>query len=191
MSVPKTEQNFVGTHIYPVTDLGYTTTIGNGATVVGTQFSTGVPATIIVLCQLLTGAGTLHVQVGASGFTPTYSGGDDTALTLSTSLVAGVVNTAFTYDDTTRTTTISVDKRFVASEVINTNGGNVLTFSKFALLVCYELTAGEDWFLGLRSSMNSVVNNTVGDGSGLMYLGPDYTLSPYPGATVSNPSQLM
>lgn len=193
MSVPKQEQNFVGSHVYPTTDLGIPVTLTGGQTVTGTQFSTGIPATLIVICQLVTGAGTLHVEVGAEGFTPGYSGGNDTAVTLTgTGVIGAVVNTAFVYDDSSiLTTTISTDKRFVATEVINTNGGDILTFSKFAILVCYELTAGEDWFLGLRSSAWSMANKTVGDGTGLMSLNPDYTLNPYPGNTTRNPDELM
>lgn len=184
MALPLSEQNGVFTHVYPVGDLGLTPTgativLGSSATVTGTVFSTGVPATVVVIAKLSSGAGTLNVQVVGDGVSPTFSGGDNTAITLTgTGYVVGVVDTSFTYDDSSpSTTTISVDKRFVATQIVD--GGSGMTITKLALLVMYELTPGEDWFLGLRGSANAVANRTVGDGSGKVYLGPVATSNPY------------
>jgi len=182
MSLPTAEQNGVFTHVYPASDLAVAVTYAPSATSTGTPlFSTGMPATLICIVKLVSGAGRLDVQVGSEDFTPTFSGGDNTAVTLSgTSYAIGVVNTSFTFDDSdSKTTTISVDKRYVAVKVTNTSGANTMGIAEFAIMVCYELTPGEDWFQGLRASANAVANRTVGDGAGTVSLVPDYADNPY------------
>ncbi len=181
MSLPTAEQNGVFSHIYPYTDLGLQVDYDPSEYDTGTQFSTGVPATLLVFCKLVSGAGTLKIETGASGFTPTYAGTYNTTLTLTgTSWCATVVDTEFVFDDSSSTTTtLSTDRRYVATKVTNTSGSDEMGIDEFGIIVCYELTAGEDWFQGIRSSANAVANRTVGDSYGNISWVPDYSDNPY------------
>ncbi len=192
MALPTAEQNGTFTHIYPVTDLGFTPvsssddhiTLGDNATVAAASiFGTGVPATVLFLVQASAGDGTLKAKLGAAGFTPSYSSPDLSLAISGTALQVGSVNTDFVYDDSSiLTTTISTDKRFVGVELVAGTGG--LTLAGFAILVMYELQAGEDWFVGLRSSANAVANTSIGDGGGLLTLNPVASHSPYVNSNV-------
>lgn len=169
MSLPTAEQNGVFTHVYPVTDLGMSTTLSASASSAGTTFSTGVPATVVCLVSLTTGGGTLKIDV--NGGTADF-GSPDKTLTLSgTGRLVEWVNTSITYNDSdVHTTTISSNLLYVSLAL--TAGGGGMTVNEFAVLVLYELTPGEDWFLGLRSSANAVANRTVGDGTGALSMSP-------------------
>lgn len=180
MSVPTVQQDGVFTHVYPVEDLGLVATYAastSGLNYDGTVFSTGMPATVLVLTKLSAGSGTLKIAVAASGVTPDFSSPAVTLSLTGTSMQVANTNTAFTYSDSSgSTTTISVDQRFVGIRL--TPGGTGMTISQMAVLVIYELTPGEDWFLGLRGSANAVANRTVGDGSGVLALTPAYADNP-------------
>lgn len=191
MSLPTAQQDGVFSHVYPVTDLGFTPVSGSNDNITlassGSQsaasiFSTGVPATVLFLTQASTGSGTLNVCVGAAGFTPNY-GSPTASLAISgTSEQVLAVNTAFVYDDSSiETTTITTDQRWIGVELASSGG---MTLTGFAILVLYELTPGEDWFTGIRASANAVANQTVGDGGGLVTLNPVYAHNPYLNANV-------
>lgn len=181
MALPIAQQNGVFTHVYPIDDLGFTPVSNVNSNIVlgvsaseasNASFSTGCPATVLALVKLSAGGGTLNLQKLAAGATPTFTGGDNVAVTLSgTDYIVGVLDTDYVYDDSdTKVTTITTDKRFVAVEL--EAGGSGMTVTKFAILVLYELTTGEDWFVGLRSSAAAVTNRTTGDGHGKVSLDP-------------------
>lgn len=170
MSLPTAEQNGVFTHVYPITDLGMDTSLADTETSTGTNFSTGIPATVLVVCSLTTGAGNLKIDV--NGGTADFNSPDKTLTLSGTGRLVEWVNTSLTYDDSdVHTTTISSNLLYVGLKATAANAAG-LVFNEFAVFVLYELTPGEDWFLGLRASANAVANRTVGDGSGVVTMTP-------------------
>ena len=147
MSLPKLEQNGVYTHILPGIDLGLSSTLSTSATDSGTNFTTGVPASVIVLCRLNSGAATVNVSVNSG--TPSYPANQ---------LVMTGTSRQFQKVDTD-----SSNLFCGIQQVCVTNAG----FEEMAVLACYELTPGEDWF-NIRSGSLAVANQYTGDGSGVM-----------------------
>jgi hypothetical protein len=177
MSLPTAEQNGVFTHVYPVTDLGMSTLLGVSETVNGTNFSTGVAATLVIIASLVSGAATLTVDLNnGSGYTSA-----DATLSLSgTDNLVLVVNTDITYDDSSPLvpTVISANTLYAALRLVS--GGSGCQVNNLAVFAMYELDPGEDWFQGLRSSANAVSNRTISqgrDGKGQVSLSPTAPVS--------------
>lgn len=153
MSKPAQEANLIGTHVYPIADLGLATTVTSAAAVGSTVITTGYPATVVVLSKLTSGSGTLKLDIAATAAAISY-GSPSVSLSVSgTSLQVASVDTSTT-------------ELFVG---LQQSAGTTATWEQLAMLVLYELTAGEEWFC-IRDGINSVGNNTIGDGSGVLTL---------------------
>lgn len=154
MALPNNDNNLVGSHVLPITDMGLSTTLSANASDTGTAFSTAVPATIVVVSKLSAGDGTLKVDVAATAADIDFS---SPTATLS---LTGTSRQVVSVDTTT-------SALFANIQQIAGSGG--VTFEELAVLVLYELTTGEEWE-NIRSGHNSVANNTIGDGSGVFSL---------------------
>jgi len=154
MSLPSQEANICASHIYPVADLGLAVTVTSAATVAGTPFTTGYPATVLVLSSLTSGSGTLKIDVADTAADVSY--GSPTASLSCT----GTGQQCITVD------TNSADC-FVG---IQQSSGSTAVWNQLVVLALYEMTAGEDWY-SVRSGINSVGNDSLGDGAGNVPLG--------------------
>lgn len=154
MSLPQSDCNLVGNHVYPIADLGLAVTVTSAAAVGSTVITTGYAATIVVLSTLASGSGTLKLKTAATAAGVTY-GSPDVSLSVSgTSLQAA-------------TTATTASTLFFG---LQQSAGTTATWDELAVLVLYELTAGEDWFSVRSNAINAVGNTTVGDGGGTLDL---------------------
>ena len=153
MALPQTQANVVGSHVYPIADLGLASTVTSAANVDSEVITTGYPATLVILSKLTSGSGTLKVDIAATAGAINYSSPTLTMSLSGTSLQAGTVDT-------------TASELFVG---LQQSSGSSMVFDQLAVLVLYELTAGEEWF-EVKSSINAVGNSTVGDSSGVIDL---------------------
>lgn len=142
MALPINDQNLTGSHCYPIQDLGLTATIANSASSAVASFSTGFPATIVVLSSLVSGGGTLYLSRADAAANLNFNASPTVSLTLSgTSLQATTLDTT--------SAALYGGIRIVA-------GATGPGFTNLAVLVLYELRGGEDWFSVRAGSLNAV-----------------------------------
>jgi hypothetical protein len=150
MSLPQKEANLVGTHVYPVADLGLSASLASGSTDTGTTFSTGMPATVVLLSKLTSGSADIKIDRASAAGSINFSSPDVTLACSGTSLQVASLDT-------------TSSELFVGIQQVTS--GSAAVWNQLAVMVLYELTAGEDWF-SVRSGANAVGNNTVGNGGG-------------------------
>jgi hypothetical protein len=151
MSLPQTEQNAVCTVVRPIADLGLASTVTSAANVTSTPFTTGCPATVIVISKLTSGSGTLTIDRAASAGAINHGAPDNTLSVSGTAHQVSVLDT-------------SSSELFVG---LRQSSAGSAVWDDLVVLVLYALTDGEEWF-AVRSSANAVMNDTVGDGSGVL-----------------------
>ena len=152
MSAPSKSINVLAAHMYAVTDLGMTMSLASSATSTSSTFSSGIPATIVVISKLSAGSGDLKIDRAAIASSVAFSSPDVTLACSGTSYQVAILDTT-------------------SSELVvglkAEPGGSGMTFSKLAVLVCYEATKGELNAM-IEAGVNFMANTTVGDGDGLI-----------------------
>lgn len=150
MSFPTQSNNLVGSQVFCATDLGLSGNLASGASTDGVAFSTGIPATVIVIASASAGgAATLKLKVGSTSTIDMTSGTTDK-----------IVPTLSQIYNTINTTTANP---FVKLRL--TDGGSSSSLSQLTVFVLYGLTAGEDWF-SVRTGYSACASTKLGDGTG-------------------------
>lgn len=169
MALPTQDTNLCGTRIRPVTDLGLALVVTSGQTLNGTAFTTGVPGTVLVLANAVSGTGTINVALGSSAAAALANIAAPTAtITLTatgTNYYAQVDTVDSAFADALDPTNNGVpalantNSLWVEVQEKNTSGGYQL--GTLGIVVLYELRGGEDWFC-IRAGGFNAVGGTVG-----------------------------
>ena len=124
--------------------------IAGSTTVNFTAYKTVVPETVIVLCQLASGSGTLNVQATTAG---TYASADSSTPVNTTSLTGTAGQFAVLSTSSTN--------RYINAQLVSAGGGCRL--SRILVLPLAVLTGSEDWF-NVRDGVMAVASG-VGPGT--------------------------
>lgn len=156
MSFPTQSCNLVGAQVLTATDLGLSGNLASGASTDSIAFSTGVPATVLVIASASAGGSTsaLKLKVGATA-----------AITMSSGTTDVTVPSLGSNYNTINTTTASPFVRLRLTDTLNSTSYSVLS-----VFVLYGLTAGEDSTNGIRAGLGAVSSTKIGDGSGTLTL---------------------
>lgn len=156
MSLPTQKCNLGGTQLFGLTDLGLSANLASSASTDSVAFSTGCPATVLVIAAASAGgASTLKLKVGSTSTIDMTSG--------TTDKIVPTLSQNFNYINTTTTSP------FVKLRL--TDGGSSTSYSIFTAFVFYGLTAGEDGMISV--ALNAVAStkiNGTSDGSGVLTL---------------------
>lgn len=152
MALPTVGCNIVGHRITPA-ELGLSagTILATASPLDLTAFATAVPETLVVLCRLSSGSGTLTVDTTATG---AYASATATATLSGTGYVGLVVDTDAT--------------NFYASVRLATTANMIV--DRFLVLPLAELCEGEE-FRSVRAGLNAVSSDNMApdsDASGVL-----------------------
>lgn len=154
MSQPLQRCNLVGSQLLSNTDLQLQSSQGSSSTQDSLAFSTGEPATLIVVATMASGGASLKLKTGASS-----------AITMSSGTTDAVVPYNGTNFNTINTDATNLYVRLRTTDT----GGNSAAFTNLSMLCLYGLTAGENWH-SVTSGHMAVASLVRGDGSGVISL---------------------
>lgn len=156
MSFPTQACNMVGAQMLSLTDLTLPATIASGGSSDSVGWTTGIPATVLVVATASSGAGgILRLKVGTSAAIDMTSGTTDKAYAA--------------FGSQYNTINTSTANPFVRLRVTDTSGSS--GFSQFAVFTFYVLTQGENW-TDIKSGVNACASTKLGDGTGIANLSP-------------------
>lgn len=162
MALPTAINNIVGTHVYPLTDLGLASSIPNATPGAAVSFSTGLPGTVVFLTKLSSGTCSIAVNVSdTSADAISGLGAPTTTISATTSRIYATVATSDNavaqmqdYPASSPLYVAAVSDLWVAMQQTAVSSGCL--FQEFVILVLFELRGNEDWFSVAAGGMNSV-----------------------------------
>lgn len=157
MSLPTQACNLVGSQCFTATDLGLAQALASGAISTSTPFSSGIPATILLIGKLAS-AGSVVANIATSA---------SSSITFTSGASATFSGTNRNYN----TANTSTSALFVGIRL--TDGGNSANFQggEFSVFCLYGLTTGEDAY-SVTDGFRACASTKIGDGSGVLTLGP-------------------
>lgn len=192
MALPTALNNIVGSHVYPIADLGMVASVPNATPVVSTAFSTGLPGSVVVLATLSSGTATINARVDDTAAHAVANIGTPTAsVTMSATGVGYYLKVDTSDNATTQMQDYSIyqsqyvaptSSLFVALQQVGAASGAI--FSNLAVFTLFELVGGEDWYSIQHGGLNAVggvvgisgvtPTNPTGyqDGSGVVTITP-------------------
>lgn len=156
MALPLQDTNVVGSQCFSLTDLALQSSMASATSQDSTQFSTGVPATVLVLATLASGQAVVKLKVGTSSTISMTSGTTDVTA-LGTTPVYNKINT-------------TSSNLFARVRLTDSNWS--CAFTDLTVFVLYGLTAGETWPHLRSAAPNAVASSKTGDGSGVVSMSP-------------------
>lgn len=167
MSIPVSEVNVIGTHMYSGTDLGLSSSLTSAQTSTSTTVHTGAPCWIVVLSQLSSGSGNIKIDIASTAAAIDFSSPTKTLAASGTGQQVAVVET------TSSEMFVGVKLEPGVSGMAFDTGAGKLGLSVFAL---YERKKGQEWF-NVADSLNMILsslntcsdstNGNYGDNSGV------------------------